>query len=124
MSMGGNLGGNAPASLLAHGAGGGKSMQKDPRQIKDKQWQQKSIRTIISFLANYGYDRSDYSAAKLAQMSQKDFYQVFQFLYTQTDPNHQFQKKMEEEVLFLNRVMRYLFLTLDMSSIRRDSSAC
>ena len=101
--MGGNLGGNYQQSQ----AGNGKAMmQKDPRQTKDRQWQQKSIRTIINFLLNYVYDKSDYSAAKLAQMSQKDFYSFFQFIYAQLDPTHEFVKKMEEEVLFLIRVIR------------------
>lgn len=82
---------------------------KDPRQIREKSWQANAIRTLINFLVQSGYDKP-ISPKMLQNPSAKDFQSIFKFLYAQFDPNYSFQKKFEEEVIYIIRALKYPFV--------------
>lgn len=81
---------------------------RDPRPIREKQWQTHAIRTLIAFLAQAGYPHS-VSPRTLATPAAKDFQNIFRFLYLQLDPNYLYQKKFEEEVPLILKGLRYPF---------------
>ncbi|KAJ3073609.1 kinetochore-associated Ndc80 complex subunit ndc80 [Podochytrium sp. JEL0797] len=83
-------------------------LTKDPRPLRDKSWQAQSIRSLIAFLVQAGYNQP-VSPKTLQAPSMKDFTSIFKFLYAQLDPRYVFQKKFEEEVPVILRGLRYPF---------------
>ncbi|KAJ3284177.1 kinetochore-associated Ndc80 complex subunit ndc80 [Rhizoclosmatium sp. JEL0117] len=84
------------------------AIAKDPRPIRDKQWQANAIRNLIAFLVQAGYNQP-VSPKTLQAPSAKDFTSIFKFLYAQLDPRYVFVKKFEEEVPVILRGLRYPF---------------
>ncbi|KAI9143730.1 HEC/Ndc80p family-domain-containing protein [Paraphysoderma sedebokerense] len=82
--------------------------QKDPRPVRDKQFQLTSIRNIINFLTHQGYPQP-LSLKTLQTPTKKDFETIFRFLYAKLDPHYMFQKKFEEEVPAILKGLRYPF---------------
>jgi len=81
---------------------------KDPRDIRDRNFQSQSIRTLLTFLTEAGYDRM-ISPKILSAPTAKDFQFIFMFLYHQIDPHYEFTGKIEEEVPLLIRALGYPF---------------
>ncbi|KAJ1549665.1 kinetochore-associated Ndc80 complex subunit ndc80, partial [Nowakowskiella sp. JEL0078] len=81
---------------------------KETRPIRDKQWQANSIRTLISFLVQTGYNQA-VSQKTLQSPSAKDFQNIFKFIYAQLDPHFAYTKKFEEEVPIIMKGLRYPF---------------
>ncbi|KAI9353822.1 HEC/Ndc80p family-domain-containing protein [Obelidium mucronatum] len=84
------------------------TIAKDPRPIREKQWQANAIRNLINFLVQAGYNQP-VSPKTLQAPSGKDFTSIFKFLYAQLDPCYVFVKKFEEEVPVILRGLRYPF---------------
>ncbi|EGF78856.1 hypothetical protein BATDEDRAFT_90028 [Batrachochytrium dendrobatidis JAM81] len=100
--------GGRPSLSSVSLSGQASSITKDPRPLKEKQWQTKAIKQLVSFLAQTGCP-VPISAKKLTAPSSKDFADVFKFLYRKLEPNHEFKSKIEEELLSLLRTLRYPF---------------
>ncbi|KAI9366175.1 HEC/Ndc80p family-domain-containing protein [Zopfochytrium polystomum] len=81
---------------------------KDPRPIRDKSWQSASIRKLIQFLVEKGYN-NPVSPKLLQAPSQKDFQTIFKFLYKLLDPMFPFESRFEEEVPLLLKGLKYPF---------------
>ena len=81
---------------------------KDPRPIRDKNFQNNAISTLLNHLTQSGYD-SLITGRILASLSSKDFQSIFKFLYHQIDPTYEFDKKFEDDVPILIRGLRYPF---------------
>lgn len=83
---------------------------KDPRMLRDKQWQNVAVDATIQFLHNQGFER-DLSVKMLTAPTAKEFMYIFKFLYEKLDPSFPWQnKKFEEEVLMLLRALKYPFV--------------
>lgn len=80
---------------------------KDPRPIRDKNYQLECIKTLIDYLADSRYPHP-ISQKILTAPSVKDFQQIFKFIYGQLDPNYEW-KKFEDEVPILLKSLRYPF---------------
>ncbi|KAH9262042.1 hypothetical protein BASA82_000871 [Batrachochytrium salamandrivorans] len=102
-SMG--FGGRPSLSAASSLSGQVSSNSKDPRPLRDKPWQTKAIKQLVSFLAQTGCPVA-VSAKKLTSPSSKDFSDIFKFLYRMLEPNHEFKSKIEEELLPLLRTLR------------------
>ena len=70
---------------------------KDPRNVRDKQWQYAAIRNLISFLTESGFERT-ISQKIMTAPSAKDFQMIFKYLYNLLDPGYRWGQKFEEEV--------------------------
>ncbi|KAG0014736.1 kinetochore-associated Ndc80 complex subunit ndc80, partial [Podila clonocystis] len=79
---------------------------RDPRPVKDKTFQRNTIHSLITYLTQVGYPNA-VSARTFTQPSNKDFQDVFKFLYNKLEPGFEFQKRFEEEVPILLKTMRY-----------------
>ncbi|KAF9087081.1 kinetochore-associated Ndc80 complex subunit ndc80 [Mortierella sp. AD031] len=79
---------------------------RDPRAVKDKGFQRNLIFTIVSFLTQSGYPHA-ITTKNLTQPTNKDFQDIFKFLYLKLEPGYEFQKKFEDEVPVLLKTMRY-----------------
>jgi len=100
-----------PPIQMASSGAAALSGGKDPRPIRDKNFQMEIIRQLISFLAKAGYPHP-ISQKILTAPSAKDFQQIFRFLYGQLDPGYDFGlggRKFEEEVPVLMKGLRYPF---------------
>jgi len=84
---------------------------KDPRPIRDKSFIANSIRSLINFLVQAGYNQP-VSQKTLQAPSAKDFQNIFKFLYSQLDQGFVFVKKFEEEVPPIMKGIRYIILFL------------
>lgn len=84
---------------------------KDPRPIRDKQWQYAAIRNLIHFLLSSGYDRP-ISPKILTSPTTKDFQLIFKFLYNKLDEGYDWTtgKKFEDDVVTLLRGLKYPFI--------------
>lgn len=78
---------------------------RDPRPVKDKTFQRNTIHSLISYLTQAGYPNA-VSQRTFTQPSNKDFQDVFKFLYNKLEPGFEFQKRFEEEVPILLKTMR------------------
>lgn len=78
---------------------------RDPRPVKDKGFQRNLILHIVSFLTQTGYPHV-ITNKNLTQPTNKDFQDIFKFLYLKLEPRYEFQKKFEEEVPVLLKTMR------------------
>jgi kinetochore protein NDC80 len=79
---------------------------KDPRPIREKAWQTQSIRSLISFLVQLGYNQSPLSLKSLQAPSSKDFQFIFRFLVGHLDPHFEFKRKIEEDVHYILKSLR------------------
>jgi SMC interacting uncharacterized protein involved in chromosome segregation len=98
----------------AYGAGSGKA---DPRPITDKGYVNDSIRALVGYLSDYGYDQP-ISAKILTRPSGRDFNNIMGFLFRQYDPAWQPTpgSRFEEEVIPFLKAIGYPF-TLSKASL-------
>ena len=99
----------------AYGAGTGKA---DPRPITDKNFVNDSIRALVSFLSEYGYDQP-ISAKILTRPSGRDFNNIMSFLFQQYDPAWKPApgSRFEDEVIPFLKAIGYPF-TLSKASLQ------
>ncbi len=99
----------------AYGAGGGRS---DPRPISDKGFIAQSIRTLVEYLSDHGYDQP-ISGKILTRPSGRDFTNIMGFLFRQYDSTWQPSsgRRFEEEVIPFLKAVRYPF-TLSKASLQ------
>ncbi|OLL25921.1 Kinetochore protein ndc80 [Neolecta irregularis DAH-3] len=86
---------------------------KDPRPIRDKATQAQYNKTVLEYLLQAGY-QNPIGTKTLQQPTAKDFAMIFKFLYCQLDPNFKFEKKIEDDVTYCLKSLRYPF-TSDIS---------
>lgn len=91
-------------SSVAPGHTGQRS--KDPRQISDKGFMRDSIRKLIQYLSEHGYDRA-ISPQILTAPSTKDFVHILSFLLKSAVPNFKFGAKFEDEVPTVLKTLGY-----------------
>lgn len=80
---------------------------KDPRPIRDKTYMANAQRNIIDYLISANYP-IPISIKTLQVPTSKDFATIFKFLYNRMDPNYQFVKKIEDEVVLCLKALKYL----------------
>jgi SMC interacting uncharacterized protein involved in chromosome segregation len=115
-----------PRRKTSVGAGGGKSGRassighrkssvypksgsvRDTRPVSDKPVMQASVRKIITYLVEHGFDGS-ISPKTLMSPSNKDFVHVLEFLMQQIDASFTVKGKLEEVILPLFQFMKYPF---------------
>ncbi|ORZ19259.1 HEC/Ndc80p family-domain-containing protein [Lobosporangium transversale] len=109
-STGGGGGGvGMPGSLSAAGISGISTSSiniRDPRPVKDKSFQRTLIHTILGYLTQSGFPQT-ITTKNLTHPTNKDFQDIFKFLYLRLEPGYEFQKKFEDEVPMLLKTMRY-----------------
>ncbi|BFZ65251.1 kinetochore-associated Ndc80 complex subunit ndc80 [Saitoella coloradoensis] len=101
-------GGMSGGFLSQSGSASATMKPKDPRPLKDRAFQQQTIENIMNYLARSNFPH-DINPKGLAQPTNKDFNNVFKWLYNALDPNYQFVKKMEDEVIQCLKGIRYPF---------------
>lgn len=84
---------------------GGRKVE-DPRPIRDKAYMSKSIRKLIVYLSEHGYDRS-ISSQILTSPTTKDFLSIISFLLASIDPNFKFLGKFEDEIPAVLKLISY-----------------
>eukprot|EP01051_Picozoa_sp_SAG22_P013564 SAG22_NODE_1534_length_4202_cov_4.250407_2_plen_151_part_01 len=93
----------------AYGGGGAAAARKvDPRPIKEKSFMSSTIKQVILYLSQSGYDHA-ISPKILHAPTSKDFANMFGFLCAQLDPNHKPNPSLVDEVLDTMRSYRYPF---------------
>eukprot|EP01028_Stygiella_incarcerata_P008371 TRINITY_DN362_c4_g1_i1.p1 TRINITY_DN362_c4_g1~~TRINITY_DN362_c4_g1_i1.p1 ORF type:complete len:618 (-),score=203.10 TRINITY_DN362_c4_g1_i1:1049-2902(-) len=115
-----------PRRKTSVGAGGGKSGRtssighrkssvfpksgtvRDTRPVSDKSVMQSSVRKIITYLTEHGFDQA-ISPKTLMSPSNKDFVHVLEFLMQQIDPSFTVKGKIEEVVPPLFQFLKYPF---------------
>lgn len=110
-SMGGNVAAVAPqprkSSLpRTSSLSTTNSRANDPRNISDKQFLSSSIRTLIEFLMQYGFDQQ-ISQKILTKPANRDFHNIIVFLFKQIDPNYVLVGKLEDEIIGMFRFLGY-----------------
>jgi kinetochore protein NDC80 len=87
----------------------------EPRDVKSAAYRNAAIERIIEFLVTHGYEHQ-ISPKQLGNggsgPSNKDFAQIFVFLYRQLDPHYKYPKdakdfKLEDEVPAIFKMLRY-----------------
>lgn len=84
--------------------------KKDPRPIKEKQFQTQCISIIYNFLTENEYPQQ-LTNKTLLMPSSKDFQMIFKFIYSFIDPSYDGGKKFEDDVLILLKGLRYPFVS-------------
>ncbi|KTW28867.1 hypothetical protein T552_01496 [Pneumocystis carinii B80] len=97
-----------PSSISFISQAASQAPSKDPRPIRDKQYQLTCIHSIISYLTSSGFPQA-LTQKNLQQPTQKDFIAIFKWLYNRVDPNYQFVKKMDDEVIICIKNLKYPF---------------
>ncbi|CAO3658353.1 unnamed protein product [Umbelopsis ramanniana] len=96
--------GNRTSSIVKNTVG---PIHRDPRNIKDKRYQQASIKIIVDYLTEAGYGHSNIRAS-LMQLSGKEFQNIFKFLHGRVDPSYQYEmKRFEDEVPSILKMLKY-----------------
>jgi SMC interacting uncharacterized protein involved in chromosome segregation len=81
-------------------------MHRDPRNIKDKRYQQASIKLIVDYLAEAGYGQANVKTS-LMTLASKDFQSIFKFLHGRIDPSYQYEKKnFQDEVPTILKMLK------------------
>ena len=91
-------------SSVAPGASGRKP--GDPRQISDKAFKDRSIKKLIEYLVEHGYERT-LSPQILTAPSTKDFVFIVSFLVRAAIPNFKFDAKFEDELPQVLKALGY-----------------
>ncbi|KAF9586697.1 kinetochore-associated Ndc80 complex subunit ndc80 [Lunasporangiospora selenospora] len=111
MSSNRRVSGFAPRQSIGGGSGGiaissNSVSLRDPRPVKDKSYQRTLIHNLLNFLTQVGYPHP-ITVKTLTQPTNKDFQDIFKFLYLRLEPGYDFQKKFEDEVPVLLKAMKY-----------------
>lgn len=80
----------------------------DPRNIGDKSFMHNSIKTLIQYLSDHGYDHP-LAIKILTRPSVKDFSNIINFLFHQIDPNFSSTGKLEDDVVAWFKILGYPF---------------
>ncbi|PUU83643.1 HEC/Ndc80p family-domain-containing protein [Tuber borchii] len=86
------------------------AVQRDPRPLKDSGYRHQIAGKVFEYVVNNGFElEMKYALGpnSLKSPTQKDFSMVFQWLYKRLDPNYNFQKAIENEVLPILKTLRY-----------------
>ena len=78
----------------------------DTRNIGDKAFMNASIRALIQYLTEHGFDHA-ISSKILTRPAVKDFHNIVMFLFKQLDPNLQCTGKFEDEVVSVFKHLGY-----------------
>lgn len=78
----------------------------DTRNIGDKQFMNSSIRALIQYLTEHGFDHA-ISSKILTRPAVKDFHNIVMFLFKQLDPQLQCTGKFEDEVVTIFKHLGY-----------------
>jgi kinetochore protein NDC80 len=84
----------------------GSQVQKEPRPVRDKTFMANCQRNILDYLISANYP-IPISLKTLQVPTSKDFATIFKFLYNRMDPNYQFVKKIEDEVVLCLKALKY-----------------
>ncbi|XP_048727599.2 kinetochore protein NDC80 homolog [Ostrea edulis] len=82
---------------------------KDPRKVSDKNFQAKCVAKLVEFLSEKGYPQQ-LSPGILKAPPRKDFFQIFEFLYSMLTPRYKIGKKPEEEIPKIFKELGYPFM--------------
>ncbi|CAM9572063.1 unnamed protein product, partial [Phaeothamnion confervicola] len=83
--------------------------KQDPRPVSDKAYVNASIRALVEYLSDHGYDQP-ISAKILTRPSGRDFNNIMAFLFRQIDPQWQpSTARLEEEIIPMLKAIRYPF---------------
>ncbi|CUS14846.1 unnamed protein product [Tuber aestivum] len=86
------------------------AVQRDPRPLKDSAYRHEIAGKVFEYVVNNGFElemKHTLGPNSLKSPTQKDFSMVFQWLYKRFDPNYNFQKAIENEVLPILKTLRY-----------------
>jgi len=83
-------------------------MTSDPRNIGDKSFMQNSLKTLIAYLSEHGYDHP-ISLKILTRPAVKDFSNIINFLFRQIDANFASTGKFEDDVVTWFKMLGYPF---------------
>lgn len=95
-----------PSSIGHLGTSSQGNAGRDPRPVRDKQYQIQCIRNVVEFLAEAGYPQP-VTNKTLAAPSTKDFLSIFKWLYNRLDPHYEFGKKVDDEIVPCMKALRY-----------------
>lgn len=85
------------------------SSKADPRNLSDKVFQQNSIKKLMAFLVDHGYDHP-ITNKSLVRPSCKDFHHIVTFLLRHIDPSFQDgSMKIEDEIAMSFKALGYPF---------------
>jgi SMC interacting uncharacterized protein involved in chromosome segregation len=82
--------------------------KKDPRDWKDKGFVVTCQKRLMKFFSESGFPYA-LGPKTLTSPSNKEFFQMFQFLYQRFDPSYKFGAKPEDEILPLLTGLNYPF---------------
>jgi len=105
-----SIGVNGPVFGL--GMGSSMAPLKDPRPVRDKNFQAQIAQQVLEYLASSGFEmemKHPLTQKTLKSPTQKDFQYIFQFLYRRLDPGYKFVKGIEHEVISCMKSLRYPF---------------
>jgi len=82
---------------------------KDPRPLRDRQYQTKMRQELVSWLQSANYDISMHI---LANITAKEYRNIFQYLYSMLDQDYPFdsQARFEDEFITALKCVRYPFV--------------
>ncbi|KAJ4382200.1 kinetochore-associated Ndc80 complex subunit ndc80 [Didymella sp. IMI 355093] len=88
------------------------SMPTDPRNLKNAGTRQAMAQELLQFLTNNNFEMESkhvLSAKAMSSPTQKDFNNMFQWLYNKIDPSYRFLRTIDQEVPALLQQLRYPF---------------
>ncbi|SCW02191.1 LAFE_0F00980g1_1 [Lachancea fermentati] len=108
-------------SLTGINGTGGHNGNKDPRPLRDRNFQIILQQEIYDYLNSQKFDidtNHPISLKSLRQPTQKDFVFMFKWLYLRMDPGYKFTKSLEHEVYSILKTIHYPYLeTINKSQI-------
>jgi kinetochore protein NDC80 len=88
------------------------AIPQDPRRLKDASTRQQMAQELMEFLTRNNFEmesKHSLSSKSMTSPTQKDFNEMFKWLYHRIDPSYRFQKSIDQEVPALLKQMRYPF---------------
>ncbi|KAI9725296.1 MAG: kinetochore-associated Ndc80 complex subunit ndc80 [Chrysothrix sp. TS-e1954] len=85
---------------------------KDPRPLRDRSYQAQIGQELMDYLTQNNFEmemKHSLTQNSLRSPTQKDFNNMFQWLYQRIDPSYKFYKSIENEVPLILKQLRYPF---------------
>ena len=82
----------------------------DPRPLATKTYRERIAQELMTYLTQNNFElemRCSLNENSLKSPTQRNFYDIFQWLYRRLDPGYKFQKSMDTEVSLLMKQLRY-----------------
>jgi len=102
-----SCGASRHAAASGPGALASARQSRDPRPVGSREYAKECAHNVVEFLVTNGYPKTMPVEKFYKEPTNKDFFEVFRFIYSKIDPQYEFEGPMENEIHTIMKRLKY-----------------